>query len=371
MRILVAPDSFKGSLSATKVAAAVGRGLSRVNPGIEAVLVPMADGGEGTLDVLQGHGMELVEVPLRDHQGRLVRATVARREGFFFIESAQACRFEPGATPDMALTASSEGVGRLIEYALDQGATDIFLTLGGTASTDGGSGMLAHLGARILDQHGQSLPPGGGSLETAAGVLLSGIDPRVRKVTITVVTDVDAPLLGPLGAARQFGPQKGADARAVDILEAGLEKFCSLLGREAVSTPGAGAGGGIGYGALAGLGASAAPGAATIAEIVGLPSMLSECDGVITGEGSMDAQSFGGKVVGFVSGIAQERKIPVGVICGQRFLGNDADALLQAQGIGWVQALVDSAPSVDHATEHAEEWVEEVAYRIGREMVGS
>ena len=200
---------------------------------------------------------------------------------------------------------------------------------------------------------------------------MSGIDPRVRKVTITVVTDVDATLLGPLGAARQFGPQKGADARAVDILEAGLEKFCSLLGREAVSTPGAGAGGGIGYGALAGLGASATPGAATIAEIVGLPSMLSECDGVITGEGSMDAQSFGGKVVGFVSGIAQERKIPVGVICGQRFLGNEADALLQAQGIGWVQALVDSAPSVDHATEHAEEWVEEVAYRIGREMVGS
>jgi glycerate 2-kinase len=367
----VAPDSFKGSLNARRVAAAIGRGLERVDPSIETVLVPMADGGEGTLDVLGDHGMVLVEVPLRDHQGRLVRATVARQEGFFVIESAQACRFEPGATPDMALTASSQGVGGLIEYALDHGATDIFLTLGGTASTDGGSGMLAYLGARILDRGGHVLPPGGGSLERAAEVLLSGIDPRVKKVTITVVTDVDAPLLGPLGAARQFGPQKGADARAVDILEAGLEQFCSLLGREAVSIPGAGAGGGIGYGALAGLGASAAPGTATVAEIVGLRSLLRECDGVITGEGSLDEQSFGGKVVGFVSGIAQDHGIPVGVICGQRSIGNDADALLQAQGIGWVLALVDSAPQVDYAIEHAEELVEEAAYRMGREMVGS
>lgn len=367
----MAPDSFKGSLSATQVAASIRRGLSRADPGIDTVLVPMADGGEGTLDVLQGHGMELVEVPLLDHQGHLVRATVARRDGFFVIESAQACRFQPGATPPMALTASTEGVGRLIEYALDQGATDIFLTLGGTASTDGGSGMLAQLGARILDRYGDVLAPGGGSLERAAEVLVSGIDPRVRKVTITVVTDVDAPLLGPSGAAQQFGPQKGADTRAVGILEAGLGQFSRLLGGEAVSIPGAGAGGGLGYGALAGLGARAAPGAATIAEIVGLPSMLSECDGVITGEGSLDAQSFGGKVVGFVSGLAQEHRIPVGVICGQLSLGNDADVLLQARGIGWVQALVESAPNVHDAMEHAEEWVEDAAYRIGREMVGT
>ena len=368
MRILVAPDSFKGSLSATRVAAAIERGLKKSFPAANTVCVPMADGGEGTLEVLGSHGWELVEVPVCDHHRRLVRATVARRDSVFVIESAQACRFDPEAVPTMALTASSEGVGMLIEYALDEGATDIFLTLGGTASTDGGKGMLTHLGAQILDAAGQPLPPGGGSLEKVAQVDMSRMDPRLAKVTMTVVTDVDAPLLGPSGAAHQFGPQKGADIGAVATLAAGLARFSQILGPEVALIPGAGAGGGSAYGALAGLGANAAHGASTVASIVGLDSVLRECDAVITGEGSLDDQSFGGKVVGFVCALAQERGIPVGVICGQSVLPGDDDSFLSSRGIVWLRTLMEIASNTSHAMEHSEELVQEIASQMGMEM---
>lgn len=368
MRILVAPDSFKGSLSATRIAAAIERGLKKSFPAANTVCVPMADGGEGTLEVLGGHGWELVEVPVRDHHQRLVRATVARRDSVFVIESAQACRFDPEATPTMALTASSEGVGMLIEYALDEGATDIFLTLGGTASTDGGKGMLTHLGAQIRDAAGQPLPPGGGSLERVAQVDMSRMDPRLTKVTVTVVTDVDAPLLGPSGAAHQFGPQKGADIGAVGTLAAGLARFSQILGPEFALIPGAGAGGGSAYGALAGMGATAAHGASTVARIVGLDSVLRECDAVITGEGSLDDQSFGGKVVGFVCALAQERGIPVGVICGQSVLPQDDDSFLSSRGIVWLRTLMEIASDTSYAMEHSEELVQEIASQMGMEM---
>jgi len=361
VRILIAPDSFKGSLDAPTVARAIGVGVKRARPDFDIALAPMADGGEGTLDVLGAHGMTLLDVPIRDHQGQSIVARIARQGSFVVIEAAQACRFNPAATPEMALTASTEGVGMLVSFALDIGATEIYLTLGGTASTDGGKGMLAHLGGKVVDSAGKPLAPGGGSLAHVAEVDLTGMDERLKTASITVITDVNAPLLGPEGAANQFARQKGADERAVDVLETGLSRFSAVLNPEVAALPGSGSGGGLGFGAVAGLGASSAPGAQTIARIIGLEAALRTCDLVITGEGSFDPQSFGGKLVGFICEQANKLSVPVGVISGQHTYGDDIGAVASREGISWVRTLTDVASDAAEAKEQAEVLLQHVA----------
>jgi glycerate 2-kinase len=320
MRIVVAPDSFKGSISAAGAASALATGWRQERPDDEVIELPLADGGEGTLAMLaaadpgsqwhhvrvSGPGTAQVAAAWLEMDGNVAVVELATAAGLTLLS-------EP--TP---LTAHSYGVGELIRNAIDAGARRVLVALGGSACTDGGTGALAALGARFLDAAGAQLPRGGGGLARLAAVDLTGLVPPPDG-GVSCLTDVRAPLLGPGGAAALFGPQKGASPADVAVLEDGLARLASLLGGDPAE-PGAGAAGGCGYGLAAGLGARLLPGAAELAVAAGLAAALASADLVITGEGQYDTTSEGGKVVGAVREIAAGMPtagIPVAVVAGR------------------------------------------------------
>jgi glycerate 2-kinase len=317
VRVLLAPDSFKGSVTATAAAAALARGWLAERPGDQLTCLPLADGGEGTLDVLAaaapaarwrsalvtGPGGDPVDCAWLELPGGTAAVELARASGLPLL-----------ARPD-PLGAHTVGLGEVIGRALGHGARAIVIGLGGSASTDGGTGALAALGARFLDAAGRQLPPGGGALAGLAAVELTGLRPPPAG-GVTCLTDVTAPLLGPLGAAAVFGPQKGAGPRQIARLEAGLARLAELLGGEP-SAPGAGAAGGTGYGLAAGWGAILTPGAAELGRLAGLDRALAGADLVITGEGRFDPSSLTGKVTGTVIAAAAAARVPVALVAGQ------------------------------------------------------
>lgn len=314
----MAPDSFKGSIGAAAAAAALSAGWRRVRPEDELIELPMADGGEGTLAVLAA------DVPAsRWHQAEVsgpgdarVSAAWLELAGNVAVIELAAAAGLPLLSELIPLDAHSYGVGELIRHALDAGARRIVVGLGGSACTDGGTGVLAALGVRFLDADGQDLPRGGGALDRLTAIDLAELRPP-PDAGVSCLTDVRAPLLGPAGAAAVFGPQKGAGPGDVAMLEAGLTRLAGLLGGDP-DEPGAGAAGGCGYGLAAGWGACLLPGAAEIASIVGLAGGLAGADLVITGEGQYDATSRGGKVVAAVFAAAAEAGgVPVVVVAGQ------------------------------------------------------
>jgi glycerate 2-kinase len=356
MRIIAAPDSFKGSISASDAAAALASGWRGARPDDEVIELPLADGGEGTLAVLAA------AVPASRWHSALVsgpgtaRVTARWLEipgNGHVIELASAA----GLTqlwPLQPLDAHSYGVGELIGRALDAGARRIVIALGGSACTDGGSGALAALGARFLDQAGAELPRGGAALTRLARIDLSML--RLPPADgVACLTDVRAPLLGPAGAAAVFGPQKGAGEADIATLEAGLSRLAALLGGRP-DAPGAGAAGGTGYGMAAGWGATLLPGAAEIAAIAGLPGALARADLVITGEGQYDATSLSGKVTGAVLALAAEAGVPAAIAAG----------VLAAQppaGVGRIE-LASLAGGREPAFADAGRWL----VRAGREL---
>ena len=315
MRIIAAPDSFKGSISAAAAAAAIAAGWRSARPGDEVIELPLADGGEGTLDVLAaaqpgcrwhsalvtGPGVERLPASWLELPGNVHVIELATAAGLTLV------------TPPQPLSAHSYGVGELIGHALDAGAKRIMIGLGGSACTDGGSGALAALGARFLDAGGAELARGGGALPGLARVSLAGLRPPPPGGA-QCLTDVRAPLLGRAGAAMVFAPQKGASPSEVALLEQGLTRLASLAGGRP-DEPGAGAAGGAGYG-LAIWGAQLGPGAPQLAEIAGLPAALSRADLVITGEGRYDATSKEGKVVGTVLDLAAHANVPAAIVAG-------------------------------------------------------
>jgi len=316
VRIVVAPDSFKGSIGAAAAAAALAAGWRAARPGDEVSCLPLADGGEGTLDVLAA------AVPAaRWHQatvGGPGRDPVAAcwlelPGGTAVIELARASGLPLLASPD-PLGAHTTGTGELIGLALDSGALRIVIALGGSASTDGGTGALTALGARFADAAGTGLPPGGGALGGLASADLSGLR-RPPRGGVTCLTDVTAPLLGPLGAAAVFGPQKGAAPAQVAALDAGLTALARLLGGDPAA-PGAGAAGGTGYGFAAAWGAVIVPGAAELCRIAGLGAALDGAGLVITGEGRYDGTSTDGKVTGTVLAAAAAAGVPAALVAG-------------------------------------------------------
>ncbi len=317
MRIVVAPDSFKGSIGAAEAATALAAGWLGARPGDELACVPLADGGEGTLDVLAS-----AIAAARWHRGQVTGpggARVAARwlelpDGTGYIELAQASGLPLLAALD-PLGAQTTGTGELIGDALDAGVRRIVIALGGSASTDGGCGALAALGARFLDAGGQDLPAGGGALGDLASADLTGLR-SPPPGGVTCLTDVRAPLLGPRGAAAVFGPQKGADAAQMAVLEAGLTRLVLALGGDP-EAPGSGAAGGTGYGLAAAWGAQIMPGAAEVCRIVGLDQELSHADLVLTGEGRYDGTSGDGKVAGTVLAAAVRAGVPAAVVAGQ------------------------------------------------------
>jgi glycerate kinase len=317
MRIVVAPDSFKGSISAADVAEAIAAGIARVLPDAELVLRPIADGGEGTVAaaIWAGYRPEKLEVSGPD--GRPVEATIALRSDEAVVELATAAGL--GLAAPAPMTAGTRGVGELIRAALDRGARRIVLGIGGSATTDGGAGMLQALGVRLLDDRGDHVPPGGGGLARLDRADATALEPRLAGVDLVVASDVDNPLVGPSGAAAVFGPQKGASPEEVARLDEALTRYAAVLRRDlgvdVADVPGAGGAGGTAAGALA-LGARLTSGAALVCDLVGLSEALAGADLAITGEGALDSQTLRGKTPVEVARRATSAGVPCLALAG-------------------------------------------------------
>ena len=362
--VLVCLDKFRGCLTAAEACAAVASGV--VDAGGRAVSMPMADGGEGTLAALAGAGYRAVWVDVTGPTGRPVRAAFAVRGTRAVIEMAQASGLDvlPGGVP-APLVADSHGTGELIRAALDHGCLDIVLAVGGSATTDGGAGLLRALGARITDSRGVPVGRGGAALTGVAHVDLSTLDFRLRLARVTLVSDVDNPLTGPSGAAAVFGPQKGASPRDVEVLERGLRQFASVVagetGRDLSGSAGAGAAGGAGFAALAALGARRVSGAEFVLGEAGVEEALRHAALVVVGEGRFDEQSLRGKAPVGVAAAARRRGVPVVVVAGDVRLSADR---LRDIGVVAAWSLLERAGGLDAAVGRAPE----LLAQIGREL---
>ncbi|MCW2622733.1 MAG: Glycerate kinase [Frankiales bacterium] len=368
MRVVLAPDGFGGTMSASAAAEAMATGWRRAAPDDELRLVPLSDGGAGLLDVLVAAlpDASLVPLTVEDPLSRPVAAAFLLDGTTAYVESAQACGLHLLAPDELdPLRTTTYGVGQLIRGALDAGATRIVVGLGGTATNDGGAGMLAALGIQRLDAAGERLAPGGAAL--AGIVAVAGdLDPRLRGVELVAATDVDAPLLGLRGASNVFGPQKGADQADVQVLDAALTRWADVLEArfsKVRGLVGAGAGGGLGA-ALFALGARRAPGIELVQELVGLAGHLDGARVVLTGEGTFDVTSLTGKVVTGVSAAAAAEAVPCVVLAGQVAVGRREvaaagleSALSMADLVGLDAALSDPAGSLATLTERvARQW---------------
>ncbi|MBS3180702.1 glycerate kinase [Leucobacter manosquensis] len=374
MRIVVAPDKFKNALDARSVGDALADGIRSVEADADISVVPMADGGEGTLDAAIAAGFAVSRVTVTGPLGAPVDAEFAQHATTAVIELARASGLSlvaPGHRD--ALGASSRGTGELIAAALAHGATSIILAVGGSASSDGGAGMLAALGARLLDAQGEPLPDGGGALRDLERIELDTLDPRLADTRFVLASDVDHVLLGPQGAASVFAPQKGASVAHVAQLELGLTRFARILRAELerraprdrvkdfAQHAGAGAAGGVGFAALAVLRALQRPGVDVVCELTRLRAHLAGADLVITGEGSLDAQSLGGKTPVGVLHAAATLGIPTVAVCGQSSL---EESEWRAAGFSACYATIDRAPDRATSIRNARVYLTEIGAEI-------
>ncbi len=374
-RVLVAADKFKGSLTAVEVAERVTAGLRRVVPDVRVETLPVADGGDGTVAAAVAAGFERREVRVAGPLGDEVTAAYALREGTAVVEMAEASGLQRLPEGVLApLTSSTHGSGEVLRAALDAGARTIVFGVGGSATTDGGAGMLAALGARFLDADGEPVAPGGGGLAALASADLTGLDPRLADVELVLASDVDNPLTGPKGAPAVYGPQKGASPDDVTALDAALAHFAKVLEQtegvgaraaEYAASPGAGAAGGIGFGAML-LGARFRPGIEVMLDVLGFAPALERADLVITGEGSLDEQTLHGKAPAGVAAAARAAGKEVVAVCGR--LALPAETLGRA-GIRRAYPLTDVEPDVAKCIADAGPILERVAESIARDFV--
>lgn len=354
-RIVIAPDSFKGSLSAADVAEAIAEGWRSQRPGDNLTLLPQADGGEGTLAAIEASVPGAIRRSAGAVTGPDGRATPGEwlelPDGTAVVEVAGATGLPLMAVRD-APAASTRGTGEVIRLALQAGAHSLVLALGGSATTDGGSGALSALGLELTDDRGRSLAEGGAGLAALARVDRDRLMPAPAG-GVTLLTDVTNPLLGPTGAAHVFGPQKGASPDQCTELDAALARWAQLLGGDP-NAAGAGAAGGTAYGFAAVWGARIVPGAPRIAELTGLTAVAASADLVITGEGRFDEQSLGGKVVGHAIGLGPT----VAIIAGS----------LAAAAPGWSVSLTDLAGSPEQAMADPRRWLHEAGTVAAREF---
>ncbi|WP_343319444.1 glycerate kinase [Arthrobacter sp. TMP15] len=373
MRIILAPDKFKGSLSAPEVAKYLAAGLRSAHAGLEIDLMPVADGGEGTIDAVVASGFTRVSALVQGPTGQPVTADYAVDGKVAVIEMAAASGLAVLHNGQLSpLAATTYGTGQLVSSAMDHGCTEIVLGVGGSASTDGGSGMLAALGATFKDAAGQHLPPGGGALSQVTNIDLTGLDPRMGAVTFTLASDVDNPLLGPDGAATIFGPQKGATTAHVEHLEKSLERYFRIMANalgtaavDAIDAPGSGAAGGTGYAALAVLCAKRRPGIEVILGLTGLAEKMGSADLVITGEGSLDEQSLFGKAPMGVATAARAAGVPVVAVCGRTTLSPE---ILANAGFAHSYALTDIEADTDVCMKNAGALLTEIGALIGTRL---
>lgn len=354
MKIVLAPDSFKGSLSASRACAAMQRGVARVYPDAEVELCPLADGGEGSLDaLLTATGGYDKTVRVRGPLGQSVEACWGiLPDGKGVIEMAQASGLTLLAPEKRdAKAASTFGTGQLIAAALTANCREILVAIGGSATTDGGAGALAALGIRFWDERGVVLWEGGANLAKLHTADLRFFDERLKKVSFTLLCDVSNPLTGSNGAARVYGPQKGATPEDVEILDAALANFAAVtsrtLGRDLSNQPGAGAAGGLGFGLMAYCGAAVRPGVEVVMEAVGFAEKLAGADLVLTGEGSIDAQTMNGKVV---AGVCRAAKVPVVAFGGRVELNREQ---MDRMGLHSAFAIADEERGIEYSMENA------------------
>jgi len=348
VKVLVAPNAFKGTLTATQAAAAIARGVDEVFPDAEVVQVPVADGGDGTVEALVDakHGeyrTATVEGPLGDpvearygliDGGRTAMVELASASGLVLIDPS---RRDPRKT-------STFGFGQLLDAARRGGVATIIAGIGGSATNDAGAGMAQALGVRLLDADGRDLPRGGAALINLAGMDTSGLDPGWRSVKVRVACDVTNPLTGPNGASHVYGPQKGADPATVEELDRALKRFGQVVGID--DLPGAGAAGGSGAGLVAFLGATLEPGAPLVVEATGFDVRLPGSDLVITGEGRVDEQTAFGKAPGEVARRASKGGVPVLLVAGSKGPGWEA---LYGSGVTEVVTLTEEGQDLQQA----------------------
>ena len=371
MKIVVAPDKFKGSLPAAQVADAIAAGLRTALPSAEVVTIPVADGGDGTVDAAVAAGFEQVPVTVDGPTGEPVRASYARRGEVAVVELASTCGLSrlPGGRRE-PLTASSFGAGQALAAALEAGARRIVFGVGGSASTDGGAGLLQALGARVLDARGDPLGRGGAALRDVAALDLAGLHPALRTCSVILATDVANPLTGPDGAAEVYGPQKGATPDQVRELASGLSRWAAVVaeatGTDLSQAPGAGAAGGVGFAALAVLGAEPRPGIGLVLDLAGFDAALDGAALVITGEGSLDTQTLAGKAPMGVAQAAARRGIPVVAVAGRSTLTEGERA---RTGITAVYTLSDLEPDPARSSSQAGVLLRRVGRAVARDRL--
>lgn len=358
MKIVIAPDSYKESLSALDVATAIETGFREIYPHAEYVKVPVADGGEGTVEAMvaatQGH---IVQVSVTGPLGEPVNAFYGLSGDMrcAYIEMAAASGLEsvPPTRRNPLLT-TSWGTGELIRHALDAGVSQIIIGIGGSATNDGGAGMAQALGAKLLSAGQQQIAPGGGALETLTRIDLSELDPRLADCRIDVACDVTNPLTGPQGASAVFGPQKGATAAMIERLDRGLQHFAQIIDRDldidVLSLEGGGAAGGMGAALYAFCGANLRPGIEIVTDALGLADLVADADLVITGEGRIDSQTIHGKVPVGVAKVAKRYNVPVIGIAGS--LTADV-AVVHQHGLDAVFSVLYSVCTLDEALANA------------------
>lgn len=374
MRIVVAPDSYKGSLSAVAVATAMEQGILSVFPQAEVYKVPIADGGEGTVEAL-----------VTATNGRIIQQTVTGPLGetvtafwgllgdgetaVIEMAAASGLPLVPKAKRDPRIT-TTFGTGQLIKAALEQGIRKFIIGIGGSATNDGGVGMAQALGAKFRDAAGQELPYGGSTLAGLAAIDLSGLDARLSEASIMVACDVDNPLCGPKGASAVYGPQKGATPAMVAELDAALHQFAIIAktatGKDIAELPGAGAAGGLGAGLLFFTNAQLKPGVEIVLETTGFENIVKEAALVITGEGNTDFQTAFGKAPVGVAKIAQRHNVPT--VCLSGGLGKDHEQVL-AHGIDSIMSIVPHPMTLDECLSSAAALVQAATGRLCRLLV--
>jgi len=372
MRIVIATDSFKESLSAMDAAMAIKNGFSKVFPDAQYDLVPMADGGEGTVSAMvQATDGQLVTVQVKGPLGQPVDAQLGTlgNDQTAVIEMAAASGL-PLVRPEHRnpMITTTYGTGELIKAAMDRGARKIIIGIGGSATVDGGAGAVMALGAKFLDEKGDPVALGGRGLKKIHHIALSGFDPRIAQTEILVASDVDNPLTGPKGAARVFGPQKGATPDMVELLDDSLKRYAGVirdeLGQDIEKTPGAGAAGGLGAALIAFCKAKLQSGSQLVAETVGLPSRLRNTTLCITGEGRIDGQSAHGKVCFRVAELAQKQNVPAIALVGS--VGPDANQMIPPLCAFF--PMVNRPMSLNEAIDQAEMLLGNLAEQVARTL---
>lgn len=367
MKVVLAPDSFKGSASSLEISEWLANGISSEIPECEIIKVPIGDGGEGSLDSVLTAGFVVHTFTVTGPVKNKVEARIGIKDDIALVELAEASGLSKLPMQKRSpLNSTSFGTGELILRALDLGAKKIILAIGGSACTDAGAGALQALGAHLRDSAGNEIGFGGGALAACVKIDASGLDTRLRKTEFILASDVDNPLLGQMGTATVYAPQKGASPDEVELLEKSIANFSRVAGTEHINTPGSGAAGGFGFMAYTFLGASHRSGIDTFIELTEFESQCVGADLVITGEGMYDSQSLSGKTPIGIYSVASRHNIPVALVCGQAKLNGSAG---NAPRFTRIYTLNSLEPDLEKCIENPRPIVEKIGRSIAQELI--